>query len=92
MGRYRCHGPKCHGAPFHAQSGQAVRCCGADCEAELAAQETAIGQALAQAGFERDAHAPNVWRKGGAAVTTEECRHNGVEKAIEKHARIIHAD
>lgn len=91
MGRYRCHGPKCQGL-FPAQAGGAVRCCGVDCEQQLVAQQQAIEDALRAAGFERDAQMSNAWRKDGAAVTVEECRHLGVQKVIEKHARIVHTN
>jgi hypothetical protein len=60
--------------------------CGKDCEdAHCAAIEDNRKQ-LTDAGFVQHPETPNIWQKDGVAVTEEQVKHVGFEKAVQLHA------
>lgn len=51
----------------------------------------ALIESLKENGFEQDAKTPNVYRKDGIAVTLEQTRHVGLEKALQHHQQAAQA-
>lgn len=46
---------------------------------------------LLDAGFEPDPYTPNIYRKDGVAVTTEQVNHVGIDKALLHHTHAVEA-
>lgn len=61
--------------------------CSLKCEKAEADQKAAFIESLKANGFEQDPKTPNIYRKGGVAVTLERGRHVGLEKTLQHHAQ-----
>lgn len=61
-----------------------VRCAKAHQEKRIFHEQELIAN-----GFEQDPKAPNIYRKGGVAVTVERTLHAGLAKALEQHGHAV---
>jgi hypothetical protein len=74
--------------PFRRAAGAGLEC-GSDCEQAYINAMDAHRKALSAAGFVQHPETPNVWHKDGVAITEEQVKHVGFEKAIRKHTSAV---
>lgn len=76
----------CHhcGKPFRRAPG-AGRFCGDTCEKAHAAAMDQHRKSLTDAGFLQHSETPNLWLKDGVAISEEQVKNIGFEKAMRKH-------
>lgn len=59
--------------------------CGSDCQMQHEAYTENATFDLKAAGFEQHPETPNIWHKDGVAITEEQVKHVGFEKAVRQH-------
>jgi hypothetical protein len=65
------------------------RFCSDKCERKHAADHDDIRTQLREFGFVQSPEIPNIWEKGGVAVTEQECYFAGIDEALKKHQHVI---
>ncbi len=81
------HCPGCR-ARFTHQYG-ADLFCSKECEAGHQVKLDEARAQLATAGFEQHAETPNIFTKGGVAITIDQVIHEGIEETLARHAAAL---
>lgn len=63
--------------------------CGKDCEDAHCSAMDDHRKSLTDAGFVQHPETPNIWHKDGVALTEEQVKHVGFEKAVRQHGSAV---
>ncbi len=77
------------GTQFRRSAGAGLFC-GDNCELAHDKANASNRESLLSAGFTQHEETPNIWVKDGVAVTEEQVKHQGLVKALHKHAGAVH--